>query len=67
MTSNTGQNPIQENQTPEVRPGTYSPVTVHLQDTMGTLLLGILSIILLVGWIRAEKRNRSEINQKSEA
>ena len=67
MTSNTGQNLIQENQTPEVKPGTYSPVTVNSQDTWGTLFLGILSIILLIGWIRAEERYRREINQKSEA
>ena len=67
MTSTTEQHLIQENQTPEVKPGTYSPVTVNSQDTWGALFLGILSIILLVGWIRAEKRYRTEINQKSEA
>lgn len=67
MMANGGQNLIPETQTPEVKPGTYSPVTVHFQDTWGTIFLGILSIILLVGWIRAEKRNRSGMTQKSEA
>lgn len=66
MMTNEEQNLIQEMQTPEVKPGTYSPVTVHFQDTWGTIFLGILSIILLVGWIRSEKRNRTVIAKQQE-
>jgi hypothetical protein len=46
-----------------VRPGTYSPVKVHIQESLGTLFLGIISVILLIGWLRAEERNRSLMTQ----
>ena len=52
-----------EDQTPTVSPGNYSPVTVTVNDTMGALFLGILSVILLIGWIRTETRNRELITQ----
>jgi|GEM_PF-6740822 len=44
--------------TPQVKPGIYNPVNVHVQDILGTLVLGIISIILLIGWMKAEERNR---------
>ena len=56
---------ISENQTPEVKPGTYSPVTVRIQDSWGALILGILSLILLIGWMRAEERIRALLAQLS--
>ena len=47
-----------ERQIPLVSPGNYSPVAVYNQDSLGALLLGILALILLVGWMRSEQRNR---------
>jgi hypothetical protein len=49
--------------TPPVSPGNYSPVTVDMRDTIGAIFLGILAFILLVGWTRAEARNRALIKQ----
>ena len=48
--------PTSQNQTPAVSPGNYSPVTVTMEDTMGAIFLGVLSIVLLVGWMNSEKR-----------
>lgn len=45
--------------TPVVRPGTYSPITVRMGDTLGVLFLGFLSVILLANWVRAETRLRA--------
>lgn len=42
------------NSTPTVKPGSYSPVNVTVNDSWGAVMLGILSIILLIGWVRAE-------------
>lgn len=58
MSTNQDALPIREDTTPSVRPGNYSPVTVTMKDTWGAVFLGILSVILLVGWMRAEARNR---------
>ena len=44
--------------TPAISPGTYSPVTVYMQDTLGIVFLGILASVLLLGWMRAEMRYR---------
>lgn len=44
--------------TPVVRPGTYSPITVHMGDTLGVLFLGVLACVLLANWVRAEARLR---------
>ena len=52
-------NPTPEEKTPQVSPGTYSPVSVNLEDTVGAVFLGILSLILLIGWVRAEARYRA--------
>jgi hypothetical protein len=59
----TNENNLLEGQTPKVSPGTYSPVTVTVKDTMGAFFLGILSVILLIGWIRTETHNRELITQ----
>lgn len=45
-----------QEQTPVVTPGNYSPVTITINDTIGALFLGILAVILLIGWRRAETR-----------
>lgn len=37
-------------------PGNYQPV--HLENTIGAVFLGILALILLVGWMRSEARYR---------
>ena len=47
---------IDDQNTPAVSPGNYSPVTVYMKDTLGTLFLGVLTIILWIGWMRAEMR-----------
>jgi hypothetical protein len=33
-------------------------VDVNLKDTVGAVFLGILCVILLIGWVRAEARIR---------
>lgn len=50
---------IQEEQTPQVSPGFYSPVTVYMKDSLGAIFLGILSGILLLAWMRSEARYRA--------
>lgn len=49
--------------TPAVSPGNYSPVTVTMNDTVGTIFLGVLSAILLIQWLRSESRYRALTNQ----
>lgn len=56
--------PNLEGQTPEAGPGNYSPVTITIKDSMGAIFLGILSVILLIGWRRAEDRYRRLIDQQ---
>jgi len=58
MKPNKGQNISSDGQVPLVSTGTYSPVTVQNDDSLGALFLGIFALITLVGWIRAEARNR---------
>ena len=50
-------------QTSQVKPGIYNPVSVHVQDSLGSLILGILSLILLIGWVKAEGRNRQLLSR----
>ena len=56
----TDQEPVSnpEAQTPSISPGNYSPVTVHNRDSVVAVFLGILTVILLSGWVRAEARYR---------
>jgi hypothetical protein len=56
--------PSMEGQTPTVSPGNYSPVTVTMKDSLGAIFLGILAVILLIGWRRAETRYRKLIEQR---
>ena len=45
-----------QNSTPSVSPGTYSPITVYNQDSLGTLIIGFVAIVLLFRLVRCEKR-----------
>lgn len=47
-----------DEKTPQVSPSTYSPVIVQNYDSLGALFLGIFALILLIGWMRSEERNR---------
>ncbi len=46
-----------EGQTPLVSPGTSGWV-VQNHDSLGALILGVLALMLLIGWMRSEERNR---------
>jgi hypothetical protein len=50
-----------ETRTPVDISGNYQPI--HLEDTVGAIFLGILAVILLIGWRRAETRYRKLITQ----
>ena len=56
--------PQQAHSTPEVKPGVYNPVNISLNETTGALLLGILAILLLIGWIRAENKLKALLSQQ---
>jgi hypothetical protein len=45
--------------TPAVAPGSYSPVTVDMADTVGATFLGIIALVLLVAFVRSEARCRA--------
>lgn len=62
MLKNEDQISTLEDKTPLVSPGNYSPVTVHMQDSVGAIFLGILAGISLIGWMRAEARYRALIS-----
>jgi len=47
-----------DEKTPSVSLGTYSPVTVYMEDSIGAVFPDILAMIFLIGWRRAESRNR---------
>ena len=53
--------PIQEKMPIDIS-GNYQPI--HLEDTVGAIFLGILSLILLIGWRRAETRYRKLLTQQ---
>jgi hypothetical protein len=57
------ENTTPQETTPQVSPGNYSPVTVDLKDTLGSLFLGVLAGLLLLGWMRAEARYRDLLMQ----
>jgi len=56
--------PTGNEQTPAVAPGNYSPVTVTMNDSIAAVFLGILAVILLIGWRRAESRYRKLLTQQ---
>ena len=41
-----------------VTPSGYSEVTVRQEDTIGAIFLGLVSVILMFAYFRAEARNR---------
>ena len=45
--------------------GNYQPI--HMEDTVGVIFLGILSILLLIGWRRSETRYRKLLASRSES
>ena len=45
--------------------GTYSPVRVS--DTVGALILGFISLILLIALLRSQARNRRLMAQLAES
>jgi hypothetical protein len=49
------------------KPGTYSPVTVYQEDTIGAIFLGILTFTLFIAFMRAEARNRALLAQLASA
>lgn len=64
MSTNEDSISVQSEKTPAVSPGNYSPVTVHMRDTLGAVFLGTLSVILLVGWRRTEAKYRLLLAQR---
>ncbi len=66
MSTNDESLALVDKQTPLVSPGNYSPVTVYNKDLMGVLFLGLLDLILLIGWMRSEARCRA-LMSKTEA
>lgn len=57
----TENNSTVEERTPLVSPGSYSRQfqTLHMQDTIGAIFLGALTVILLIGWRRTEAKYRA--------
>ena len=49
--------PIDEER-PEVNTNGHNPVDVNMNDTVGATFLGILSLLLLIGWVCSEARVR---------
>ncbi|HSJ89922.1 MAG TPA: hypothetical protein VK909_22110 [Anaerolineales bacterium] len=58
MLTNEGQVPLTTEEAPQVSTNGNNSVDVNLKDTVGAVFLGILSVILLIGWVRAEARLR---------
>ena len=56
--------PGQENTTPEVKPGVYNPVNITVNESWGAMILGILCIVLLVGWVHAENKLKALLSQQ---
>ena len=52
-----------DERTPQAGPCNYSPVTVYMEDSLGAIFLGVLTGLLLIGWIRAEGRYRKLITR----
>lgn len=59
MESDESQMQNKDNTTPKVSRGIYNPVTVNVHNTVGAIFLGLLSIILLNGWMKCEARQRN--------
>jgi uncharacterized membrane protein YkgB len=44
---------------PEPRNEAWQLQTLYMSDTIGAIFLGILSVVLLIGWRRTESKYRS--------
>jgi hypothetical protein len=64
MSTNEEQVPMVDEEAPACTNGNNS-VDVNLKDTVGAVFLGILSVILLIGWMRSEARVRALITQQA--
>ena len=53
------QNPGYDGFVRQNTPGDYSPVRVTMTDSLGTIFLGVLALILLAGLLRSEARYRA--------
>jgi hypothetical protein len=56
-----------EENTPLDRSRSGNSVSVYMEDTLGAIFLGFLSSLLLIGWMRAEARNRRLIARLEQA
>jgi hypothetical protein len=61
-TNNEEHIPLIDGKTPVDISGNYQPI--HLEDTAGAIFLGILAVIMLIGWRRAETRCQKLILQQ---
>jgi hypothetical protein len=55
--------PAMDQNTSHGYPCNYSPVTVCMEDSLGTIFLGVLSALLLIGWMRAESHYRKLVTR----
>ncbi len=62
MANSEGHAPVLGNRAVLAVPGNYQPV--HVEDTTGVIILGILTGILLIGWMCSEARYRKLLMQK---
>lgn len=60
MSTNEDRNQTVEGK-PAVPPGTFNPVTVDIKETVGTVFLGIIALVLLVAWLQAEAHQRRNL------
>jgi hypothetical protein len=53
--------------TPKKPAGTYSPVTVHQEDTVGAIFLGLTTLVLLFAYLLSERRQRKLLSHPGAA
>ena len=64
MSANEGEIQRQEMETPTGGPCVYNPVTVDMNgNSLGAIFLGILSCMLLIGWMRSQERYHALLTQ----
>jgi hypothetical protein len=66
MLTNEEQVPMTDEEAPQGHTNGNNSVDVNLKDTVGAVFLGILSVILLIGWVRAEARIRELLVNKAD-
>ena len=64
MLANQNQTLVRTEAPPRGEPITYSPVTIHVQDTVGVVFLGVLALTLLIALLRAEARHRTLLSRR---